>query len=189
MSNTTNALLCDAAESLLIIIDMQEKLANVMPDDVLNRLVERTGLLIQTANLLKVPVLRTEQYPKGLGATLPAIENNLQDNIKMEKTCFSCCGASNFEQAMQQTTRRQVILTGMESHVCVLQTALVLQASGYQVFVVNDAVCSRHKANHKNALQRMAQSGVVITNSESVVFEWLRDSKHEQFKTISNMLR
>jgi len=187
MSQT--ALLCDAAESVLVVIDIQERLAKAMPDKPLQHLVERTGLLLQAARLLDIPVLRTEHYPKGLGPTLPDIEQQLHKDHKIEKTCFSCCDASGFEQTLQKTARRQVVLTGTESHVCVLQTALGLQASGHQAFVVSDAVYSRHKANHKNALRRMAQSGVVITNSESVLFEWLRDSQHEQFKTILAMLR
>ena len=183
------SLLCDAADSVLVVIDIQERLAKAMPEKPLRRLVERTSMLIQAANLLGVPVLRTEQYPKGLGPTLSDIEQHLHNDQKMEKTCFACSEASGFAQALQETRRRQVVLTGMESHVCVLQTALGLQAAGHQVFVVGDAVCSRHKANHKNALQRMAHSGVVISNSESVMFEWLRDSRHEQFKTISTLLR
>ena len=183
------ALLCDATDSVLVVIDIQERLARAMPEKPLQRLVERTAMLIQAANLLDVPVLRTEQYPKGLGPTLPDIEQQLHNDHKMEKTCFSCSDASGFAQTLQETRRQQVVLTGMESHVCVLQTALGLQASGHRVFVVGDAVCSRYKANHKNALQRMAHSGVAITNSESVLFEWLRDSRHEQFKTISAFLR
>ena len=97
--------------------------------------------------------------------------------------------ATGFGEAVKLKQRNQVILTGMESHVCVLQTAMELKATGFDVFVVSDAVCSRHKHNHLNALQRMSQAGIIITNTESVMFEWLRDARHPQFKDISKLIR
>jgi len=183
-------LLCDATRSQLVVIDIQERLSQAMPDKALQHVTHHTGLLLQAASLLNIPVIRTEQYPRGLGETLQGISQHLpEDAIKLEKTCFSCLGADGFDKQVNQETRKQIILTGMESHVCVLQTALQLQEQGYQVFVAGDAICARHKHNHKNALQRMSQAGVVISNTESILFEWLRDAKHAHFKTISALLR
>lgn len=184
------ALLCEAIRSQLIIIDIQQRLASVMPDKALQRVIHNTGLLLRAANLLDVPVIRTEQYPKGLGETMPEVSEHLPaETSRLEKTCFSCLGASDFEQHINPEGRNQIILAGMESHVCVLQTAMQLQAQGNQVFIANDAICARHKHNHKNALHRMEQAGIVISNTESIMFEWLRDAKHEHFKAISALLR
>lgn len=182
-------LICQAGQSLLLLIDIQQRLAEAMPAKALQAVVKHTGWLLQSAALLDIPVLRTEQYPKGLGDTLADVKQHLPQDTRLEKTCFSCCGASGFDDALGQSGRQQIILAGMESHVCVLQTALQLKAKGLDVFVVNDASCSRDKHNHTNALQRMSQSGVIITNTESVMFEWLRDAAHPQFKAVSALLR
>jgi len=183
-------LLCQASRSQLFIIDVQERLAATMDDEVLAALVRNTNILLEAATALDVPVLRSEQYPKGLGPTLPAIRDKLPPGQQaQEKTCFSACGAAGMTEILNTADRPQVILTGMETHICVLQTALELQQGGSQVFVVQDAVCSRRKANHKNALARMRQAGVFISNTESVLFEWLQDASHPQFKTLSKLIR
>ena len=182
-------MLCQADQSVLLVIDIQQRLASAMPDKALQSVIKHTALLLSAAGQLNIPVIRTEQYPRGLGQTLEEIQQHIQTDTCLEKTCFSCCGAEGFKPALHKTERKQLILTGMESHVCVLQTAMELGAQGYEVFVVNDAVCSRDKHNHKNALQRLNQAGVVISNTESVLFEWLRDASHPQFKTISQSLR
>ncbi|MEJ2436053.1 MAG: isochorismatase family protein [Pseudolabrys sp.] len=115
---------------------------------------------------------------------------DLAEAAPLEKTAFSCCAAEGFNTALDGAPERhQIVLTGMETHVCVLQTALELQAAGRQVFVVADAVCSRAKANHKNALRRLASAGVIVANTESMLFEWMRDAKHPQFKAISQLLK
>ncbi len=182
-------LLCQADQTALLVIDIQQRLASAMPDQVLQSLIKHTGMLLKVANLLDIPVIQTEQYPKGLGPTLDDIQQHIRHDPLLEKTCFSCCGAEGFEQALEKSARKQIVLTGMESHVCVLQTAMELKTKGYEVFVVSDAICSRDKHHHKNALQRMHQAGIVISNTESVLFEWLRDAKHPHFKTISQFLR
>ncbi len=182
-------LLCDAENSILLVIDIQQRLASAMSDKVLQEMTRHTGWLLQAADTLGIPVVRTEQYPKGLGETLPEIKQHIWQDTRLEKSAFSCCGADGFQQTLSQLDRKQVILTGMESHVCVLQTAMELTMAGYEVFVVNDAVCSRQKRHHKNALQRMGQAGIVISNTESVMFEWLRDASHPKFKEISKLLR
>jgi hypothetical protein len=145
--------------------------------------VRATGILLEAAALLEIPVLVTEQYPKGLGPTVADVAAKVpRDAVRIEKTAFSGC-------AVLPLNRPQVVVVGMEAHVCVLQTALELAASGSEVFVVADAVCSRAESNYANALARLASAGVIVTNTESVLFEWLRDAAHEQFRAISKLVR
>ena len=171
--------------SQLVVIDVQEKLAGAMPADALQALVKNCGILLQAASLLEIPVLHTEQYPRGLGHTLPALA---VPGTAIEKTTFSCCAEPKFCRQLTGD-RPQVILAGMEAHICVLQTALALQADGRQVFVVEDAVLSRNAGNKANALSRLRHAGVVVTNTESVVFEWLGKAEGEAFKQISRLVR
>jgi len=187
---TTTNLLCKADDSCLLVIDIQSRLAAAMPDKVLDRLKRNTILLINAARTLSVPVLATQQYPQGLGPIDPEISEALPPDCRhFEKTCFSCASSENFMQELTRMGKKQIILTGIEAHVCVLQTALDLLTAKYDVFVVNDAVSSRHRENYENALQRLQQAGVSICNTESVIFEWVRDSRHEHFKTISALLK
>ena len=181
--------LCSPSESLLAVVDTQTKLAAAMPPAKRDEVLRNTAILLQAASLLGVPVLLTEQYPKGLGKTETALTQHLPPATAIiEKTCFSCCGAADFMATVQRSRRNQIILAGMEAHVCVLQTALDLHATGMQVFVVEDAVCSRRMRNKTNALSRLRQAGIVVTNTESVLFEWLRDASHEHFKAISALI-
>ena len=189
MGINTAPLLCQADEAVLLVIDIQQRLAAAMPEKVLKSLLKHTGQLLKAAELLNIPIIQTEQYPKGLGETLADIQQHIQQDTRLEKTCFSCCAAEGFTQALSKNQRKHIVLVGMESHVCVLQTAMQLSAEGYAVFVVGDASCSRNKHHHKNALQRMQQAGIIVTNSESILFEWLRDARHPQFKAISQLLR
>lgn len=186
----SESLLCKASDSVLVIIDIQTHLTAIMPTKVLARLKRNTNLLIKAADILKIPVFATEQYPKGLGPLEPEIVEILpKDTQRFEKTCFSCSGADNFMEQLKISGRKQVILLGLEAHVCVLQTAIDLVKEGYTVFVVMDGICSRHRENYEASLQRMSQSGVINCNAESVLFEWLRDSTHEHFKTLSSLVR
>ncbi len=177
-------------ESVLVIVDMQSKLSAVMVEKEAEAMHENTISLLEAAINLAIPILVTEQYPQGLGQTEKSVQEALPNNAPIfEKTAFSCTSASAFMPALENTKRTQVILVGQEAHVCILQTALDLIALGYQVHVVEDAICSR-KAEHKfYALQRLQAQNVVITNYESVLFEWLRDANHPDFKTISSLLR
>jgi isochorismate hydrolase len=165
-------------------------LGAAMPAKVLNRVVTNSALLAKSAELLAVPVLYTEQYRKGLGPTVAAISEALPATAQaFQKTAFSCTGADGFNETLEQSGRRQVILVGMEAHVCVLQTALDLNTRDLEIFVVEDAICSRRLENYQNALDRLRQSGVHVISAESAIFEWLADSRHEQFKAIQKMLR
>jgi len=187
---STIPLLCDANSSALLIIDIQTHLTAVMPLKVLARLKKNTSLLIKAADTLNIPILATEQYPKGLGPLEPEIVEILpKETVRFEKTCFSCVGADNFLEKLKSSGKKQIILLGLEAHVCVLQTAIDLLVNDYQVFVVIDGICSRHRENYEASLMRMRQSGIITCNAESVLFEWLRDSKNEHFKTLSDLVR
>lgn len=182
--------LCDAAVGQLVVVDIQRRLAAAMADDDRARVIRNAAILIQAAGLLNVPLIASEQYPKGLGPTEEDVAWHFPEDLSVvEKTCFACTGEAHFRDSLTANNRRQVVLTGMETHVCVLQTALGLRADGYGVFVVEDGVCSRQESNHRNALERMREAGVVITNTESVLFEWLHDASHEHFKKIIALIK
>jgi nicotinamidase-related amidase len=181
---------CDAADSILIIVDVQQRLGDAMPAKVLNRVLFNTQLLAKTAGLLDVPVLKTEQYPRGLGPTHPAVTEALPEATRAyEKLTFSCCRADGFLDELRSLGRRQTILVGMEAHVCVLQSAFDLHGEGFVPLVVEDAVCSRRLENYQNALDRLRQSQVPIVSAESVVFEWLGAADHQHFKAVQKLLR
>ncbi len=182
--------LCRRADSALLVIDVQTRLTGAMPAAARAAVLRSAGILIDAAKALAIPILHTEQYPRGLGPTEPVLAERLADAAHcLEKTAFSCCDATGFDAAACADDRTQWILCGMEAHVCVLQTALDLHARGLQVFVVEDGVCSRTEANRANALARLRQAGVIVTNTESVLFEWLRDAADPQFKALSVLIR
>lgn len=183
-------MLCRSDHSQLIVIDIQTRLAEAMQPELQARAIANSAVLAQAAQLLDVPTTVTRQYPKGLGELVPELAQALPDDQGLiDKTSFSCCGTDPFLQSLQDG-RKQAVIAGMETHVCVLQTAHdLLQQGYYEVFVVEDAVCSRRELNHRNALERMRQAGIIISNTESVLFEWLRDARHEQFKTLSQLIK
>lgn len=183
-------MLCTAKESCLLIIDIQERLINSMPQRVYNRVATRSALLIQIARLLDIPCIASLQYPQGLGPMDPTLEQLLaEDTVRINKTRFSCAGVEAFDQALTGTGSRQVCLVGMEAHICVLQTALDLKDKGYEVFVVEDAVCSNKREAYENTGTCLRQAGIRMPLAESVIFEWLRDAGHEHFKTISQLVK
>lgn len=186
----THPTLLKALDSVLVIVDMQTTLSSVMPENEAQSMHENTLSLLEAAKKLSIPVLITEQYPQGLGHTEIQINDALPDDAHLfDKTAFSCCGASGFMPTLEKTGRKQIILVGQEAHVCIMQTALDLTAQDYQVHVVEDAICAR-KTEHKFfALQRMQSQNIIITNYESVLFEWLRDASHPDFRAISGLLR
>ncbi|MFT4554796.1 MAG: nicotinamidase-related amidase [Planctomycetaceae bacterium] len=173
-------------ESRLLIVDMQEKLLPVINDqeDVLANCLK----LIEAAKILEVPATATEQYPKGLGPTVSAITERLPH--RPEKIEFSCLNCLDWNStAAEPEGRFKVVVAGIESHVCVLQTVLDLLSQGFRVFVAADAVGSRKPLDRDVALQRMASSGAVITTTESVLFEWCERAGTPEFKEISRLVR
>ena len=180
--------LLNSEESVLLVIDIQPRLTAVMSDA--SAMLTHTSRLLLAAKLLQVKVLVTEQSPEKLGATVSEISEHLPENAQLfAKLGFSCCSIVDFNRTLAESDRKQIILCGQETHICVLQTALELNQLGYQVFVVEDAVCSRRESHKYYALQRLQQQGVTIVNYESVLFEWLRTANHSHFKAISVLLR
>jgi isochorismate hydrolase len=165
----------------LVVIDVQEKLMNVMPRRV--EMLAAIQKLIGAARVLQVPTLVTAQYIKGLGPVCAEIVKATPGITPLEKKTFSCCGSEEFLRAVKDLWRRRIILCGIEAHVCVQQTAIDLMKN-YMVYIVADAVCSRHRHDHKVAIERLRDCGAVITTTESAVFELLRESGTEEFKQI-----
>lgn len=169
--------------SFLLMIDIQERLAPAI--DQSDALIARNAWLLQIAKELSVPIVVSEQYPKGLGATVTALQEHLTEATYIEKTHFSLVAEDGVTAQLRALQRPQVVVTGTEAHVCVLQSALQLQAAGFQVFIVADAVGSRLSSNKELALQRMRNAGCVIVSSEMVAFEWLHKSATDEFRHIS----
>jgi nicotinamidase-related amidase len=179
--------LLDRKRSALVIIDVQEKLFPSIHDHA--RLLTRIDLLISAAALMKVPLLVTEQYPKGLGKTIEELRRVIPVFQPLAKVDFSCVPAPGFKERLSSLQRDQVVLAGIETHVCVAQTALDLASAGENVFVAADATGSRRPLDAQVALQRLDRNGITITSAESIVFEWLRRAGTEEFKAIQPKLK
>lgn len=170
----------------LLIIDVQERLVTAMAN---YAEVEKAIITLQQGmDILKLPTLITEQYPRGLGTTVESIAARNPGGAVVEKTTFSSCAEGSFRPVLEKLGRKQVVVTGMEAHVCVLQTVLDLLQAGYQVHVPLESVCSRSDRNRDNALCRMEQAGAIITNVESVLFELLHRAGSAEFKAISKLI-
>lgn len=178
----------DNNQSQLAIIDVQTRLCSVMVEADMLAMTKNCDTLLQTAKMLEVPVIVTEQYPEKLGSTTAELAQYFGNIMPVAKTVFSACGAPKFKAQLQRD-RSQIILAGLEAHICVLQTALDLLTQGKQVFVVEDAIISRNSDNKCNAIARLRGAGCIITNTESVVFEWLRNADHPAFKDVSRLIK
>ena len=178
----------DPTRTALAVIDVQESFRPHIPD--FAELAARVALVAHAARLLGVPVVVTEQYPKGLGRTAPEIAAVLPAGFEpVEKTAFSSCGAQAFVSRLEGAGARQVLLCGIEAHVCVNQTAHDLLARGYQVHVLTDCVSSRAEENRRAGLDKMLRSGALPSSTELALFELMRDARHEQFKAIQKLIR
>jgi nicotinamidase-related amidase len=177
------------ANPVLVVVDVQERLFNAMDAERRDDMVANVKILASAARRLEVPVLVTEQYPKGLGRTLPELRTLLGDTPPFEKTAFSCAGADGFMDRVRALGADHVILTGIEAHVCVLLTALDLLGRGLRVSVVADAVCSRRPANLEIGLAQARQAGAVVTATETVVFQLLGGADSDAFRELSKLLR
>ena len=189
--------LADASRSIVVVVDLQGKLMDM---------VHRPGLvlgaskrLLRLAGLFEVPVVVTEQYPQGLGATHPEVLQEFDaletPKRRLSKVSFGCCGDPDFEQALRELRpdvppeRLQLIVAGIEAHVCVMQTVLEALRHGHQVQLCWEAVSGRGAEYREWALKRMQQAGAAITNHESVAFEWARDKDHPRFKAMSRLMK
>jgi nicotinamidase-related amidase len=183
--------------SIVVVVDLQGKLMEVIERPAL--VVAATVRLIKLAGMFEIPVVLTEQYPRGLGPTHPAVRaafDALQTPKRLvEKTSFGCCGVGPFETALEELlpdisdVERQVVMAGIEAHVCVMQTAIELLRRGSQVFLCWECVSGRGAEYRRHALDRMVQAGAILTNHESAGFEWARDKEHPRFKDMSNLFK
>jgi nicotinamidase-related amidase len=174
-----------ADSSVLVVIDVQDKLLVKIPAAA--TLVRNAAFLLDVAALVNVPARATEQYPKGLGPTTAELARRLPNPLPA-KTAFSCCGAGTFLEELEMLRRPCVVLAGMETHVCVAQTALDLLHAGLHVYLAVDALGSRYAIDHDTALRRLEHAGAVLTTAEAVAFEWVGDSAHAQFKAVSKLI-
>jgi nicotinamidase-related amidase len=174
-------------DAALGVIDVQGKLARLMHSR--TELFKNLRLMIQGAQVLGIPILWTEQYPKGLGPTVPEVSELLSTIQPIAKNAFSCCGEPAFMSALERLGRRQLLVTGIETHICVHQTALDLLDAGYEVQVIADAVSSRTAENRHIGLEKMRDAGVVITSTETALFELMKVAGGPQFKQISQLVK
>ena len=189
LNMTESNFLADSQDSLVVVMDVQQKLTSAMPTEAKENVIEKIKTLLTIANTLSIPIIVTEQYPDGLGPTVPALNEQLTSLVAViEKTSFSAFDALGFAELIDQSGRKQIVLVGMEAHICILQTALALQKAGFRVFVVEDAVISRTKTNQDNGLRRLRNAGVIVTNVESVFFEWLGDASRAEFKVLAKLI-
>ena len=176
-----------ADNSILLVIDVQEKLFRAIHQK--EHLLDNLQRLIKGIKVLEIPILVTEQYPQGLGATIPEIAQLLPDCRPLPKVCFSCCGDTAFLQEFKKLNRKQVLIAGIESHVCVYQTAADLIAAGYEVYAVSDTISSRTEQNRDIGLKMMTQLGAKLTSTEAALFELLKVAKGDKFKAISQIVK
>lgn len=173
-------------EAVLLVIDIQDRLVPAMKYG--EQVIRNTNTIISFAKNLGVPIIVTEQYPKGLGTTVSEVSNNLDESLTYEKITFSGC-TREVNSALKGLGRKKIIITGMETHVCVFQTVRDLLANGYQVFVVGDAVCSRTKENYLNGLSLMSSMGAVVTNTETVFFDLMKEAGTPLFRELSKLIK
>ena len=178
----------DKREAALVVVDIQEGFRNVIPD--FSEIAPRASTAVSGFLALGLPVLVTEQYPQGLGPTAEEIRLALPDGYETdEKTAFSSCGASPFVDKLTELGVSQVVLCGLETHICVSQTAHDLIERGFQVHILCDCVTSRFEYNRLAGLQKIRRAGVIESSIEMALFELMRDAKHEQFKEIQALIK
>ncbi len=180
--------IANAGQSQLVIIDVQTNLCNAMAEADMQVVTKNCGTLAQAAIMLDVPMVVTEQYPEKLGKTTPEVAQYIGHANPIAKMVFDACAEPKFKSYLQRD-KPHIILTGLEAHICILQTALSLLAQDKQVFVVEDAIISRNPDNKQNALVRLAAAGCIVTNTESVLFEWLGNANHPAFKDVSKLIK
>lgn len=179
-------MLIDRHQSLLLIVDIQEKLAPAIHDGA--AAIANNRRLLAAAGRLGVPVLVSEQYVRGLGPTVPDLQP-LPAAARFDKTHFSCAREPGFLERLAQTGRRQILVTGMETHVCVLQTVLGLLDAGYAVFLIADAASSRTPENRAAAIARASAAGAHIVTTEMVLFEWLECAGTDDFRALLPLIK
>ena len=176
----------DVENSLLLVIDIQERLVALDKDVI----VSKVGKLVDAANILDVPVVLSEQYPKGLGHTVPTISEKLKPETPIvEKCSFSLLREEGFLDKIKAYGKKQIVICGIETHICVHQTAAELMDAGFEVFVAKDACASRNKYEFKQGIEAMHDNGAKISCLEIILFEWLRSAKNPKFKEVQVLIK
>lgn len=183
--NSLDRLKVDSA--LLLVVDVQGKLARLMHES--DSLIEQIGILVDGCRMLDVPVIWAEQVPEKLGSTVPELTEKLNGLAPMIKSAFGCCEDTQIAKAIRESRRSQIVLCGIETHVCVWQTAATLLSQGYLVHLVCDAVSSRSSLNRELAIKRIAAAGGAMSNVEMALFELMGNAQHPKFRDIAKLLR
>tara|TARA_X000000950_G_scaffold192803_1_gene232563 strand:+ start:874 stop:1422 length:549 start_codon:yes stop_codon:yes gene_type:complete len=181
-------MLIDRNDSILLLIDIQEKLIKKIFD--FKSVINHSKKIVDVFSFLKLPIVYSEQYPNGLGKTIDSIDDKLKKikALKIEKTTFSCISDKNDTEIRKIFPKNQIIICGIESHICILQTSIDLYNKGYEVFVIDEAVGSRNERHKNLAFDRLIKNGISLINFEMLVFELIRDSKDESFKELSKYI-
>jgi nicotinamidase-related amidase len=170
-----------------LVIDIQERLYPHIHEH--EAVARNTGILLEGLRVLGVPVLVTQQYTRGLGPTIPGLMDQIRGYPLIEKIAFSCCDEPEFIRALGQTHKQFILIAGIESHVCVLQTVIDLLERGYQPVLVEDCVSSRKAGDKSTAVRRMQKEGAILTSYESILFELCRHAGTDEFKSISKLVK
>ncbi|HSL48745.1 MAG TPA: hydrolase [Candidatus Deferrimicrobiaceae bacterium] len=188
--STPHPMTLDRERSALVVIDVQERLFPAMDADHREEVMRNIKVLTAVARRLHLGTLVTEQYPKGLGHTLQEVKDTLPPGVQpVEKVAFSCWGVEAVRSRLTATGARQILLAGIEAHVCVLMSALDLLAEGYAVHVVADAVTSRTQGNWRLAMAQLRQAGAVVTTTETALFQLLRQADTDDFRELARLIR
>ncbi|OGI21092.1 MAG: hypothetical protein A2287_06020 [Candidatus Melainabacteria bacterium RIFOXYA12_FULL_32_12] len=183
-----NSSLLNIDTTALLIIDIQEKLLKAQFEQ--EKIIKNVSILAETAKILDIPVIISEQYPQGLGFTIKEIKEKLPENTDFfEKTSFNCCLESGFTDQIHRINRKQILICGMEAHICVHQTVHSLISLGYDVHIIQDAVTSRKQSEYEYGLKRMISYGAIPNCTEMAIFELIKCAKHPQFKSIQNLVK
>ena len=174
----------------LVVIDMQDRLMNAIPQENRDSAVDNAITMIEAAKILNIPVIITEQYPKGLGPTIESIREAAGDQFEpVEKVVFSCARSPEFEAKLNDTDRKEVIIVGVETHVCVLQTAMDLMNKGYTVYVPADAVASRRELDWQKGISLIEKSGAFVGTKETFLFQLLEKAGTDEFKQVAKLVK
>ncbi len=176
-------------DTSFVVVDVQERLMGAMPEDITETNLKNMKILLEAAKVLGIPVTVTEQYPKGLGPTIDEIKDSVDNFAPVEKVVFSCARSPEFESAIKDIGRGSVLLCGVETHVCVLQTAIDMVNKGYTVYVPADAVISRRELDWEKGINLIEKAGAVVGTTEAFLFQLLETAGTDEFKQISRLVR
>lgn len=174
-------------DTLLVVIDFQEKLMPAMYGK--EEIEDRTVRLIKGTEALGIPKIVTQQYTKGIGETIPSVAKALREFSPIDKTSFSCLGSEEFSKQIESAGRKNIVICGIEAHICVLQTAIQLMEEGYNVYIAVDCISSRNINDKLWAAERLERAGAVVTTYEAILYEILGDAKEEGFKAVSAIVK